>query len=113
MKSIEIGGFRLRSMHEQVLYLLLQDNGSETFANQYLFNLSQKSNFLASENKGRISALTLAGISYLDKSGISVWGIGHPKSKANKSNQINNELKRVNSKDMDAKTMSTIRCVAD
>ena len=113
MKSIEIGGFRLRSMNEQVLYLLLQDTGSETFANQYQFNLSQKSNFLASENKGRISALTLAGISYLDKYGISVWGIGHSKSKANHSNQINNELKRVNSKDMDAKTMSTIRCVAD
>jgi hypothetical protein len=113
IRSIEIGGFRLKSTNEQVLYLLLQDNGSETFANQFKFNLSQRSNFIVSDTKGRTALATLAGISYLDKYGISVWGIGHPKAKTNNSNQVKNELKRVNSKDVDTKTISTIRCVAD
>jgi hypothetical protein len=113
IRLIEIGGFRLKSTNEQVLFLLLQDNGSKTFANQYEFNLSQRSNFIVSDAKGRTAPATLAGISYLDKNGISVWGIGHPKAKTNNSNQVKNELKRVNSKDVDTKTISTIRCVAD
>jgi len=113
IRSIEIGGFRLKSTNEQVLYLLLQDNGSETFANQFKFNLSQRSNFIVSDTKGRTASATLAGISYLDKYGISVWGIADPKAKTNNSNQVKNELKRVNSKDVDTKTISTIRCVAD
>ena len=113
IRSIEIGGFRLYSTNEQVLFLLLQDNGSETFANQFKFNLSQRSNFIVSDTEGRTASATLAGISYIDKYGISVWGIGHPKAKTNNSNQVKNELKRVNSKDVDTKTISTIRCVAD
>jgi hypothetical protein len=111
--SLEIGGNRVNLKNEQVLYLLLEDNGSATFANQYQFNLSQRSNLIFADKYERTSQATLAGISYLDKSGISVWGIGNPKSKEWKHGKNDHELKREIVQDLDSKSMSTIRCVAD
>jgi hypothetical protein len=112
-KTMEIGGIRIKPSNEQVLYLLIEDNGSATFANQYHFNLGQHSNFVISDIKGRIYFNTLAGISYLDKNGISVWGIDNSRSKNSRPEKVNHELKRVTSSDLGPKSMSTIRCVAD
>lgn len=113
LKKIEISNVRLKNSKEQILYLLLEDNGSQIFANQYQFNLGQHSNYLISDKRGNPIPATLAGISYLDKSGISVWGIGNPKSKEWKHGKNDHELKRSFYQDYNSTSMSTIRCVAD
>ncbi len=95
-----------------MLYLLLEDNGSEIFANQYQFNLGQHSNYLISDRKGPVE-VSLAGISYLDKFGISVWGVKNPKAKAISPYAYDHELKRSFYTDHMSSSMSTIRCVAD
>lgn len=116
LRNIEINNIRLKSRKEQMLYLLLKDNGSEIFANQYQFNLGQHSNYLISDRKGRPVAVSLAGISYIDKFGISVWGVRNPTAKKGNgisSNEFDHELKRSFYTDYMSSSMSTIRCVAD
>ena len=112
LRNIEINNIRLKSRKEQMLYLLLEDNGSEIFANQYQFNLGQHSNYLISDRKGPVE-VSLAGISYLDKFGISVWGVKNPKAKGSSSYAYDHELKRSFYTDHMPSSMSTIRCVAD
>ncbi len=112
LRKIEINNIRLKSRNEQMLYLLLEDNGSQIFANQYQFNLGQHSNYLISDRKGGPVEVSLAGISYLDKFGISVWGVRNPKAKYN-SFAYDHELKRSFYTDYMSSSMSTIRCVAD
>lgn len=115
LRNIKINNVSLKSRKEQILYLLLEDNGSEIFANQYQFNLGQHSNFIISDTKGRPVALSLAGISYIDKFGISVWGVRNPKAKGNgiSTNEFDHELKRSFYTEHMSSSMSTIRCVAD
>jgi len=113
LKSIQISGVRLNTRNEQVIYLLLKDDGSQIFANQYHFNLGQHSNYLISDKKGKPIQVSLAGISYLDKFGISVWGVKNPRAKGISSDEYDHELKRSFYTDHMSSSMSTIRCVAD
>ena len=113
LRNIQIGDQKLKSSYEQILYLLLKDNGSQIFANQYHFNLGQHSNYLISDKKGKPIQVSLAGISYLDKFGISVWGVKNPRAKGISSDEYDHELKRSFYTDHMSSSMSTIRCVAD
>lgn len=113
LRNIEISNVRLKYFKEQILYLLLEDNGSEIFANQYQFNLGQHSNYLISGKGGNPIPASLAGISYIDKFGIAVWGVRNPKAKGISTGGYDHELKRSFYQDYNSTSMSTIRCVAD
>lgn len=113
LKNIEISNVRLKNSKEQILYLLLEDNGSEIFANQYQFNLGQHSNYLISDKRGNPIPASLAGVSYIDKFAISVWGVKNPRAKGISSDEYDHELKRSFYTDHMSSSMSTIRCVAD
>jgi hypothetical protein len=115
VRNIKINNVSIKRSKEQMIYLLLEDNGSEIFANQYHFNLGQHSNFIISNKNGSPVAVSLAGISYIDKFGISFWGVKNPRSNGQgiSSNDYDHELQRSFYTDHMSSSMSTIRCVAD